>query len=92
VAVVMLVAEPTAGEPVLGPAVARQIATQGVARASLLRDGSSIGIVLEGWAFDPASFDEVIRVLFPDRYADVRVFHEVERIVVVPESAGKGVS
>jgi hypothetical protein len=36
----------------LRPAALEQLAELGVTSVSLLRDGSTAGLVLEGWAFD----------------------------------------
>jgi hypothetical protein len=38
--------------PTLRPAAAEQLADLGVTSVSLLQDGSTAGLVLEGWAFD----------------------------------------
>ena len=38
-------------EPTLRPAALEQLARLGVTNVALLRDGSTAGLVLEGWAF-----------------------------------------
>ncbi|MFZ5854215.1 MAG: hypothetical protein ACOYXS_06910 [Chloroflexota bacterium] len=81
-AVAMLVAGSGTAQPVVGPEAAARLAQLGITRVSLLADQSGIGIVLEGWAFDPASVDEAVRVVFPTAQADVRIFHEVEHVAV----------
>lgn len=81
-AIVMLVAEIHAGEPVLGPNVAERLGSLGITRVSLLRDQSSTALVLEGWAFDPARTDEAIRAVFPVGGASLRKFHEVQQVGV----------
>lgn len=78
-AMAMLVSGAADGEPALGPAVAERLAGLGVSRISLLRDTRGIGLVLEGWAFDPGDIDEAARIVFPARSA-VRVLHEIERV------------
>ena len=83
-AIVLLVAETSAGEPVVGPDVADRLQALGVTRISLLRDATSLGVVLEGWAFDPAQIDEATRAIFPGRDAEVRTLHEVEHVAVSP--------
>jgi hypothetical protein len=85
---VTLVAEIQAGEPVLGPSVAEQLASLGITRITLLRDVSSTAVVLEGWAFDPARSDVALRALFPAGGAAPRTFHEVEQVGV--SSTGHG--
>jgi hypothetical protein len=43
------------GNIVLGPDAVSRVARLGVSRISVLRDRSTVGLVLEGWALDPAS-------------------------------------
>lgn len=81
-AVAMLVAGPEAAEPVVGPEAAERLAQLGITRVSLLADRSGIGVVFEGWAFDPASVHEAVRAVFPTAQADVRIFHEIEHVAV----------
>ena len=85
-AVVMLVAGSGTAQPVLGPGAAERLAQVGITRVSLLSDKSGIGVVLEGWAFNPADVDEAVRAMFPDGRADVRVLREVEHVAVAPVS------
>jgi hypothetical protein len=78
----MLVADPEAAEPVVGPEAAELLALLGITRVSLLADRSGIGVVLEGWAFNPADIDEVVRAIFPDDRTGVRILHEIEQVAV----------
>jgi len=80
--VAMLVAGNDAGQPVVGPAAVGQLAALGVTHVALLSDRSGIGVVLEGWAFDPTRIDEAIRAVFPDARGAVRVLREVEHVAV----------
>lgn len=70
------------GQPVVGPGAVEQLAAIGITRIWLLGDQAGIGVVLEGWAFDPAQVDEAVRALFPERDGAVRVFREIEQIAV----------
>ncbi len=81
-AMVVLVAEIQAGEPVLGPSVAERLGKLGITRIALLQDASSTAVVLEGWTFDPSRTDEAIRAVFPAGGAGLRAFHEVQQIGV----------
>ena len=81
-AVAMLVGGKEAGQPVVGPAAAAELAALGITRVSLLADATGIGVVLEGWAFDPARIDTAVRAVFPDMSAAVRVFREIEHVAV----------
>jgi hypothetical protein len=88
-AVVLLVAASGAGEPVVGPDIAERLRDLGITRVSLLRDGLTTGLVLEGWAFDPNRADDVSRVIFPGGGASVRTFHEIERVAVPGSRTGR---
>ena len=83
-AVVMLVVGCDSAEPVLGPEAAERLARVGVTRIALLGDSSGVGVVLEGWAFDPADIDEAVGAMFPNGNSGVRVLREVERVAVDP--------
>jgi hypothetical protein len=48
-------------EPTLQPAALALLARLGVTSVSLLRDQETAGLVLEGWALDPARADEAAR-------------------------------
>ena len=87
----MLISGRDAAEPVVGPGVAERLAALGVTSLSLLRDPDGIGIVLEGWAFDPARIDEAVRVVFPAGQSTIRILHEVERVAVTVANTTKEV-
>jgi hypothetical protein len=82
VAIVLLVAGQDADEPVVGPEAAARLADVGITRVALLGDRSLTGVVLEGWAFDPARIDEAVRAVFPNGDAGVRILHEIEHVAV----------
>ena len=81
-AVVLLIAPANAGEPVIGPASAVTLQRLGITRVSLLRDGATTGLVLEGWAFDPTRADDATRAIFPGGHNAVRTLHEIEHVAV----------
>jgi hypothetical protein len=89
-AMVLLVAQPSAGQPVLGPEAAQRLAELGISRIALLADDAALGVVLEGWAFDPTQIDDAVRAMFPDGGAGVGIFHEIER-VAVSVASGEGI-
>lgn len=90
-AIAMLLAGAEADEPVFGPAAAERLAELGVTRISLLHDKAGIGVVLEGWTFDPAQIDEAVLAVFPGRSPGVRIFHELEHVVLsaMPHTTGE---
>jgi hypothetical protein len=81
-AVVMLVAGPGSSEPHVGPEAAERLAHVGITRVSLLSDSSGIGVVLEGWAFNPADVDVAVRAMFSNGGAGVRILREIEHVAV----------
>ena len=81
-AIVLLVAATDTAEPNVGLEAAERLRALGISRLSLLRDGSSTGIVLEGWAFDPARAQEATRAIFPGSNAEIRTFHEIAQVAV----------
>lgn len=50
----------------IGSAEASRLAGLGVTHVALLRDGDTVGIVLEGWAFDPVASAREIAALVGD--------------------------
>jgi hypothetical protein len=82
VGMALLVPTGDAGEPVLGPAVAAQLAGLGVTRVALLGDGDGMGVLLEGWAFDAHLAGAAAAVVFPGASSGVRLLHEVETVAV----------
>jgi hypothetical protein len=82
-AMAMLIGGRDIGQPVVGPVTAGRLAALGITRISLLGDQSGFGVVLEGWAFDPAHIDEAVRAVFPDQSNAVRVFREIQQVAVL---------
>jgi len=81
-AIILLVAAADAGEPIVGPGSVDRLRELGISRMSLLRDASMTGVVLEGWAFDPAQAQEAAGTIFPGGAAVVRTLHEIEHVAV----------
>lgn len=78
----MLVVLVTGGSPDLGPAATSQLAALGVSGVSLVRDADTVGIVLEGWAFEPdASAGAALAALAVD-CADVRLLRPLAEMAV----------
>ena len=61
VAVVLLAADP--GEVGVAPGFVSALSRLGVTHVRVLKDETGIGLVLEGWAFDPAAAGEIARLL-----------------------------
>lgn len=76
----------------VGPGIAQQLATLGVTSVSVLRDGQTTALALEGWAFDPdRSADEAAGIVAADPSA-VRILRPVVESAVHssrPRSKGR---
>lgn len=81
-AAVVLLVDEGKGNLVVTPDAARSLARLGVTSFSIVRDRRTLGVVLEGWAFDPfASSLAATVALFGDGFA-VRVLGPVARVAV----------
>ena len=70
-------------EAMLRPAVADKLARLGVTSVSVLRDRDVVCVVLDGWAFDPASSTEAAAVAI-GADADSRIFRPVIQSALRP--------
>ena len=84
-ATVVLLVDEGKADLVLTPDTARSLARLGVTSFSIVRDRRTLGVVLEGWAFDPSASSPAAAALFGDRLA-VRVLGPVARVAVEPAS------
>ena len=75
-------------EPALQPASLEALARLGVTSISLLRDQRTAGLVLEGWAFDPARASEAMRAAVGARQG-VRTLEPVMHMAVSAAPIGK---
>ena len=74
-------------EPALQPAALEALARLGVTSISLLRDERTAGLVLEGWAFDPARASEAVRAAVGARQG-VRTLEPLMQMAVSATPAG----
>jgi hypothetical protein len=72
------------GDVALGPDSAVRLAALGVSSVSLVRDDESIGVVLEGWAFDPAVSGADATAILAGENAAVRTLRPVMHLAVRP--------
>ena len=86
-AVAILLAPGVDAGPELGADIVRRLAEVGVTGISLLRDAHGVGVVLEGWAFDPADIDSVAQAVFPAGIERVRRLREIGRLALTAAAA-----
>jgi hypothetical protein len=68
----------------LGPAAVRRLADLGVTTLAVVRDERTVGLVLQGWAFDPASSAALAADAVAVRCQAVRALHPVMQTAVSP--------
>ena len=69
----------------LGTDAASRVARLGVTSIGLVRDEEGVGVVLEGWAFDPASSEQEALAAIAGG-GSARVLHPVAQVSVRPGS------
>lgn len=79
-------------EPELGERTLGALARLGVTTVSLLRDEQMVGVVLEGWAFDPARSAEAARTAIAGAESGVQVLHPLRQLAVPSALAQMAVS
>jgi hypothetical protein len=89
-AVVLLPASASGEEPSLRPAVIAALSRLGITGIAVVRDDRTLGLVIEGWAFDPhQSAEAVITALgAPDRAQTLYPLLELAVSSAVPPTAG----
>lgn len=68
-------------EPTLQPAALEEFARLGITSVSLVRDEQTMGLVLDGWAFDPARADEAACAV-AGACDEVRTLHPLMQMAV----------
>jgi hypothetical protein len=81
--VVLVDAEPGAGA--LDPAAATKLARLGVTSVTVVRDESGIGVVLQGWAFDPLLAGDQAAAIVGGTHRLVRTLHPLLQTAVSGE-------
>ena len=74
-------------EPTLRPGALEELARLGVTNVALLRDGSTAGLVLEGWAFAAEAAQQAAWVV-AGACDDVRTLHPLAQMAVSAVAKG----
>jgi len=75
-------------EPTLRPGALEELARLGVTNVALLRDGSTAGLVLEGWAFTAEAAPQACAVV--GACDGVRTLHPLAQMAVSAAPKGGG--
>jgi hypothetical protein len=62
-AMAVLLLDADFGETRIAPSLVRRLGRLGITHVSVVGDASGFALVVEGWAFDPASVDQVARLV-----------------------------
>ena len=87
IAVVLLPASET--EPSLRPAAVAELARLGVTSVALVRDDRTLGLVVEGWAFDPERSAEAVVAAVAGRASRARTLHSLLHVAVSCAAASR---
>jgi len=71
----------------LGPETLRQLAVLGITDLAVLRDEQFVGLVLQGWAFDPERSAAALRTLVTDSQ-DAKTLLPLSQASVSPVAGG----
>jgi hypothetical protein len=77
------------GEPMLRPGALEELARLGVTNVALLRDGSTAGLVLEGWAFGAEAASQAACAVV-GACEGVRTLHPLAQMAVSAAPRGGG--
>lgn len=69
-------------EPTLSQRALSELAELGITSVSLLSDERTVGLVLEGWAFDPARSAEAARAAVAGAGTSARTLHPLAQMAV----------
>jgi hypothetical protein len=81
-AMVVVVLPASEAQPALQAAAVSELAGLGITNVALVRDESLLGLVLEGWAFDPERAPEAVEAVVVDPDASVRTLQPLLQIGV----------
>jgi hypothetical protein len=88
VAMVVVLFPGTGETPTLHPGTLERLGELGVTSVALVQDASTAGLVLEGWAFDPARAEEAARVVAGARDG-LRTLTQLAHVSVLRPNATK---
>ena len=74
-------------EPSLQPAAVSELARLGVTSVDLLRDERSMGLVVEGWAFDPSRSADAVLAAVGCRCAQVQALQPLLHVALSAAAA-----
>jgi hypothetical protein len=90
VAIVVVLLPVSDAEPSLQPAAISELARLGVTSVAVVRDERTVGLVVEGWAFDPGRSAAAVVAAVAGPSARARTLHPLMEMAVSTATAIKG--
>jgi hypothetical protein len=81
VAMIVVLVPSSDAEPSLPPAAVSELARLGVTSIAMVRDERTLGLVVEGWAFDPSRSAEAVAAI-AGRRSQARTLHPLVEMAV----------
>lgn len=93
-AMVVVLLPASEADPALQPATVSELARLGVTNVAVLRDERTVGLVVEGWAFDPTRSTEAVVAAVASSGSRARTLHPLFQMAVstAPIASGGEVS
>jgi hypothetical protein len=82
VAMIVVLVPSSDAEPSLPPAAVSELARLGVTSVAVVRDDRTLGLVVEGWAFDPTRSAEAVVAAIAGRRSQARTLHPLVEMAV----------
>jgi hypothetical protein len=82
VAIVVVLLPASEADPSLRPAAVSKLALLGVTSVAVVRDDQTVGLVLEGWAFDPRRSGEAVVEAVAGPRSSARTLHPLLQLAV----------
>jgi hypothetical protein len=77
-------------EPSLRPATVSELARLGVTSLAVVRDQETVGLVIEGWAFDPLRSADAVVEAVADPTSRARTLHPLLELAVSASALENG--
>jgi len=90
VPMIVVILPDAARELSLGPTALGRLAELGITNVALLRDEETVGLVLEGWAFNPDRSAKAVHEVVAGTTEGARTFHPITQMAVSACPPGGG--
>lgn len=81
-AMIVVLIPTSEAEPTLQPEAVSELARLGITSLAVVRDDRTLGLVLEGWAFDPSRSTEAVLAAVSSPGSRARTLHPLYQMAV----------